>query len=243
MSKTVHALWIGSKTLNNLELLTINSFISQGANFNLWTYEPLANVPRKVIVRDGNEMLNASMIFRYPSEMYLNIGNNSLVGFSELFRYKVLYELGGWWSDMDITCLKPLEEYKEEYYFRFHGILSVVGNIMKVPPKSELMKNCFDKAILEVNEKQKDWHHAIRILCYYIENLGLSKYIKYDTCNLDDPYVFYRNFLHREGSLDEIPSTWLFIHWMNSLNPKCEKNSILDLLYNKYNKKNILAMI
>ena len=37
MSKTVHALWIGSKTLNNLELLTINSFISQGANFNLWT--------------------------------------------------------------------------------------------------------------------------------------------------------------------------------------------------------------
>lgn len=231
---TVHALWIGSDRLENLEKLTIKSFIKNGAEFNLWVYDSIKDVPLGVKVRDGREILPESMIFRYPPVMYLNLGANSLVGFSELFRYKVLYELGGWWSDMDVTCLKPLSSHTTEYYFRFHGVLSVVGNIMKAPPKSELMKLCFEKAVKEVNDKQKDWHHAIRILCYYIENLGLSKFVRYDTCNLDSAFPFYRDFLGREGSLSDIPSEWDFIHWMHSLNPKCVQNSILDQLYNKY---------
>lgn len=231
---TVHSLWIGSDKLDKLEKLTIESFLENGAEFNLWCYEKIKKVPSGVRIRDGREILPENMIFRYPSVMYLNQGANSLVGFSELFRYKVLYELGGWWSDMDVTCLKPLSDHTTEYYFRFHGILSVVGNIMKVPPKSELMKLCFDKAKIEVNNKQKDWHHAIRILCYYIENLGLSNFIRYDTCNLDCKIPFYREFVDKEGKLSDIPNEWHFIHWMNSLNPKCVKNSILDLMFEKY---------
>lgn len=230
----VHALWIGRTELGPLEILTIKSFQRHGAAFNLWTFGPIKNIPFGTTVRDGNEILPESRIFRYPPVMYMNHGANSLVGFSELFRYKVLYEHGGWWSDMDVTCLKPLSIHTTDYYFRFHGVLSVVGNIMKCPPRSELMRLCFERSDQEINETTKDWHQAIRILCYYIEFLGLSQYIRYDTCNLDIAHDFYRDYLDRPGSLDQIPEGYDFLHWMNSMNPRCAQGSVLDLLFKKY---------
>src|SRR5574343_376774 len=133
----VNGLWLGSNKLSHLELLTLNSF-SKYCEFHLWHYEPISGkIPRKVVLRNGEEILPKERIFRYPEKMMLGFGGNSYVGFSEIFRYKVLYELGGWWSDMDVTLLKPLEEITDDYFFRNHGVLSVVGNIMKAPPKSE----------------------------------------------------------------------------------------------------------
>jgi hypothetical protein len=231
----VNALWLGQKTLGTLELMTIHSFTSYGAEFHLWHYEPLnAEWPKGLVLRDGNEILPKEKIFRYPHNMILGFGHGSYVGFSEIFRYKVLYEKGGWWSDMDVTCLKPLDEITDDYWFRFHAVLSVVGNIMKVPPKSELMRHCYDRAVVEVNSEQRDWHHAIRILCYYIEFFGLSKYIHYDACNLDR-LDFVNPYIYQVKPLSDLPSTWRFVHWMNSVIGKnFESGSIMEQLYNQY---------
>lgn len=234
MPENIHGLWLGGK-LGHLELLTLKSFVKFGHTFNLWTYTPVGSVPPNVVVRDGNEILPSTMIFRYPAEMLLGFGGNSYVGFSELFRYKVLYEKGGWWSDMDVTCLKSLDEVTDEYFFRTHGVLSVVGNIMKCPPKSELMKLCFDRAVIEVNDKQNDWHHAIRILCYYIEFLGLSKFIHGDACNLDRLDKMHP-FIKEAGNMNLIPNTWRFIHWMNSVVQKNSyaNGSVFEQLLNEH---------
>lgn len=234
----VHSLWIGEKKLDCFKLLTLKSFTSMGAEFNLWTYEKIETKNIKnLIIRDANEIIDRKKIFKYPKQMLLGFGENSYVGFSELFRYKVLYELGGWWSDMDVVCLKPLDEVKTDYWFRFHGVLSVVGNIMKCPPKSELMSLCYDRAVKEVNAEQDDWHHAIRILCYYIEYLGLSKFIQKNECNLDRLDQVLK--LINENN-HTIPDGWRFIHWMNSVISKSYvKDSVMDRLYNQYkiNKK------
>lgn len=231
----VNALWLGNKKLSPLEMLTLKSFTHFGNEFHLWHYEPIqANLPEGVVLRDGNEILAKERIFRYPERMMLGFGQNSYVGFSEIFRYKVLHDVGGWWSDMDVTLLKPLTDVEDEYYFRNHGVLSVVGNIMKVPKGSELMGICYERACVEVNEKQDDWHHAIRILCYHIENLGLNKYIHRHECNLDRidfilPYIF------EQKSIDEVPRNWRFIHWMNSVIPKNYRaGSIMEQFMNKY---------
>jgi mannosyltransferase OCH1-like enzyme len=69
---------------------------------------------KNVIVKNANKIIEKEKIFKYPNKIILGFGENSYVGFSELFRYKVLYELGGWWSDMDVVCLKPLEEITDE---------------------------------------------------------------------------------------------------------------------------------
>jgi hypothetical protein len=231
----VNALWLGSKSLNPLAMLTLNSFTSHGVEFHLWKYESLkGSLPKGVIVRDGNEILPASRIFRYPEKMLLGFGGGSYVGFSEIFRYKLLYDIGGWWSDMDVTLLSPLDNVVEDYWFRLHGVLSVVGNIMKVPPRSELMRICYERASVEVNEYQDDWHHAIRILAYNIENLHLTHCIHKDVCNLDrlDRIL---PFVEQEGKLDLIPSHWRFLHWMNSVTPKnYKKDSVLEKLLIKY---------
>jgi hypothetical protein len=240
--QTVHSLWIGENQLDAFQLLTLKSFSEMGAEFNLWTYDDIKikNI-KNVLVKNANEIIEKEKIFKYPSKMLLGFGQNSYVGFSELFRYKVLYELGGWWSDMDVVCLKPLEETTDEYWFRFHGILSVVGNIMKCPPKSELMRLCYDRAIKEVNSEQDDWHHAIRILCFYIEYLDLEKFIHKYECNLDrvEPV---RKLL--DDTSFRIPEDWKFIHWMNSVIDKnYVKNSVLDVLYKRHNIKTFKSFI
>ncbi len=223
--------------------MTINSFIKNDAEFHLWTYEPIASkVPSKAVVRDGNEILSKDKMFRYPEKMMLGFGGNSYVGFSEIFRYKVLHDKGGWWSDMDVTCLKPLSLVEDEYYFRFHGVLSIVGNIMKVPPQSELMKTCFEEAAQKVTAETTDWHLAIRILCYHAERLGLDKYIHHNECNLDRLDMM-EPFLRQAKPLSFIPEQWRFMHWMNSVFGRHYiKGSIYDQLLYKYGTPRITAL-
>lgn len=216
MFEVVNGLWLG-RDLGVMEELTLRSFTHFSHEFHLWHYTPLQGIkiPKGVVLRDGNEILPESRIFKYPQNMMLGFGGGSYVGFSEIFRYKVLYELGGWWSDLDITCLKNLEEVEDDYFFRNHGVLSVVGNIMKVPAKSELMLKCYERAEREVNEHQTDWHHAIRILCFNIEFLGLSRYIHLDACNLDRHDTIWE-LMKKPNSLKLLPRTWRFVHWTNS---------------------------
>lgn len=231
MAEVVHALWVGENKMGPLEMLTMNSFVRHGCEFNLWHYCPIiSKIPDGVVLRDGRDVVPEKDIFCYPKNMMLGFGGGSHVGFSEIFRYKVLYDHGGWWSDMDVTCLKPLSLIDSEYFFRNHGVLSVVGNIMKAPKGSELMRLCHERALVEVNSRQTDWHHAIRILCYYIEFLGLSGHIRTDACNLDrQDYVW--PLAHECGTLSQIPSSWRFIHWMNSVfNKAYKKDSVFDRL-------------
>lgn len=227
----VHGLWIGNPNLGPMEKLTLKSFLDMGADFNLWHYGPIRNVPSGVTLKDARGMIPEDKIFRYPNDMILGFGGGSYAGFSDVFRYKVLYELGGWWTDLDVACLRPLDEVQDPYWFRFHGVLSVVGNIMKVPPKSDLMAKSFERAFAEHNAQQRDWHHAIRILCFYIELYKLSQHIHFDECNLDRldrvcPFI-------QEN--EDCPKNWRFIHWMNSVAPKnCVKGSVMERLYEKY---------
>lgn len=239
MTKTiVNGFWIGDFLLDEIQMLTFKSFINMGAEFHLWNYGDIKKrLPKGVVLRDANEILDKELVFKYPNNMYMKFGNNSYVGFSELFRYKLLHDIGGWWSDLDITCLKPIEETTDAYWFRFHGVLSVVANIIKCPPKSDLMKLCFNKAVKEVNSSQRDWHHAIRILGYYIEFLNLTNYIKFDECNLDRLDLTTPLFLEKETP-NTLPSNWRFIHWMNTVNSKkYVENSVMDRLLIENNIK------
>lgn len=205
----VNALWIGKK-LSKLELLTIHSFINKGHIFILWAYDTIETpLPKGVICKDANVILPKDKIFRYKYRNQFGHGKGSLGGFSDIFRYKLLYEQGGWWTDMDITCLKPLN-FCEPYVFRTHQILLVVGNLMKCPPKSELMLNCYNKAVEQINEDNTDWHKPIQILCDEIELLNLKNYIK-DFTNPDSWQLIRKMVTQTYPILD----SWYAIHWVN----------------------------
>lgn len=208
-NKIVNGLWIG-KSLSKLEMLTINSFVNNGHIFYLWVYNHLnIEFPDNVIIKDANEIIPENKIFRYNYTNQFGHGKGSLGGFSDIFRYKLLYEHGGWWTDMDVTCLKPLN-FKEEYVFRTHHELNVVGNIMKCPKNSVLMKNCYEKAIKEINAENKDWHKPIKILVNEIQFQHLDNYI-FEISN-QDSWAIVRKLLTSNKTL---PDNWYVIHWVN----------------------------
>lgn len=231
----VHGLWINGQ-LSALELLTIQSFLDNGFSFQLWTYESeIINAPTNTIIRNANEILSFEQVFQYNSINIHGHGKGSFAGFSDIFRYKLLYEHGGIWTDMDITCLQPFK-IEEEYFFRYHHKSGAVGNFMKCPKGSELMKWCFEEAIQKVNVHNTDWMLPIKILNDGILKFGLTTYTK--KISNDDSFPEVAKLL---SSNQKIPNDWKIIHWMNEefrrLNIAkdiCLANSTLTMLYNKH---------
>lgn len=210
--KNVHGLWIGN-LLTNFELLTIFSFIEKGYTFHLWVYMPLQNkLPESVIICDANTIIPENKIFRYKEKSQFGTGKGSVAGFSDIFRYKLLYDVGGWWVDMDVTCLKPFDS-DAPYFFRGHHSLPVVGSVMKVPKASDLMLKCYTQAIASVDSSNKDWHKPVEILVNNIRELKLEEYIITDISN-KDIFSEIEIFLFTNTA---IPDNWYFIHWCNEV--------------------------
>lgn len=103
LQRTVQGLWIGSK-LSQIELACISSFLSNGHAFHLYAYQQFDHLPNGCTWKDANEIIPEQDIFTYEK----GPGKGSYAAFANLFRYKLLFERGGWWSDMDVICIKPL---------------------------------------------------------------------------------------------------------------------------------------
>ena len=208
----VNGLWIGNH-LSLLELLTLQSFTDHGMTFRLWVYDELDNDLSGI---EGLELCDATRIipredvFQYRNANTFGHGKGSYAGFSDIFRYKLLFEYGGWWVDMDICCLQPFD-FDAPYVFRAHHELAMVGNVMKVPKGSELMKRCFDEAVREVDAENTDWHKPIEILNRNVFDLGLESYIR-DDMSYPDRWDILSRLIRRRRP---VPSSLVFIHWMN----------------------------
>lgn len=231
MTTDFHSLWIGKK-LRETELLTLHSFAEKGHFINLWVYDNVSNVPEGIMLKDANRIIHESKVFKYSEKGKIDWGKGSYAGFSDVFRYKLLYETGGWWVDTDVTCLKKFE-IKEDYFFRNHWLFPVVGNVMKCPKGSELMLRCYERAVIEVNENNNDWHKPIKILNEEIAKTGLMKYRKLGLFNLDMQHTI-EPYLNRNYSF---PIDWIGVHWINSAGINYKRGSAYHSLLKKYGIK------
>jgi hypothetical protein len=206
----INSLWIG-KHLSLIELLTIQSFLSNGHRFKLYVYEDLLTpLPEGCELADANEILPESAIFRYKNKSQYGQGKGSVSGFSDIFRYKMLFDKGGWWVDMDVTCLKYLD-FDEDYVFRSHHNMPAVGNIMKCPKESPAMLKSFEEASARVDANNTDWHLPINILNENIKYYNLSGFIKCYFSN-EDKWDDVRELILKNKVL---PENFYCIHWVN----------------------------
>jgi glycosyl transferase-like sugar-binding protein len=133
--RTITGLWIGSK-LSVMEYLSIASFLANGHQFHLFVYSDVKNIPAGTVVRDGEEILPASAIFRYRD-------SSSYAGFANFFRYELLWKYGGWWVDLDVICLRPFQ-FADEYVIGSEpvsdGGTHPTNAVLKTPPQSSLME-------------------------------------------------------------------------------------------------------
>ena len=161
---------------------------------------------------DANEIIPEKDVFRYKNSNQFGHGKGSVAGFSDIFRYKLLFEKGGWWVDMDVTCLKPFITEKP-YYFRAHHELKVVGNVMKCPKHSPLMNQCYEIAKASVTDQNQDWHLPIQILNEQITLLKLDEYTVSNESPPDQWHVVCRWFF----TTKPLPESFVFVHWLNEV--------------------------
>lgn len=141
----IFSLWIpdnGEKKLSELAYLSLKSFLLCDYDVILYTYEYLENVPNGICVKDANEILDSSKIFRYKG------GFKTYSGFANLFRYKRLYEYGGTWLDLDVLLIKRLSDENIIICSQTQeDIYSSPNNaILRFPAKDSLVKTMLDFA-------------------------------------------------------------------------------------------------
>lgn len=140
---SVHCLWIGDR-LSALERLALASHVRVGHDCRLWVYEPVDKVPPGIAVDDAGTILPRDRIFTYRH----GPGKGSVAAFANLFRYKLLCRLGGWWCDTDVVCLKRFD-FPGDYVFaseRTPQGVQVNNCVIKAPQDSPVLRYCLEVA-------------------------------------------------------------------------------------------------
>lgn len=126
----------------------------------VWTYEPVANLPRGVVVRSAGDLLPASRIWHYP--------NGHPGGFANEFRYHLLWTFGGWWLDTDCELLRPLDGLPDCVIAK---IISLSQNwAMRFPVGHD-----FIRELIEVSDRMPKPTKFADTGTWLMEKLGVSK--------------------------------------------------------------------
>jgi hypothetical protein len=132
----VNCFWHG-RSLPTLCLLCLKSFVDHGFRLNLFGYERIT-APAGVTLCDAEDILPKSRIFTYQT----GPGAGSPSAFSNLFRYKLLLDRGGWWVDTDTLCLGvPLPS--RDVAFAWEDKHKLGNAVLKLPANHELAKSLY----------------------------------------------------------------------------------------------------
>jgi Alpha 1,4-glycosyltransferase conserved region/Glycosyltransferase sugar-binding region containing DXD motif len=140
MSTIVQSLWIGSQ-LSPVQLLSISSFVALGHRYHLYAYEHIADIPKGTTLCDASKILPTEYVFRHQD----GFGKGSYAAFSDHFRYKLIFEKGGWWVDTDVVCLRPFDfadgfvfatEHEDDY------TTLTASCVFRSPARSEYLDYC-----------------------------------------------------------------------------------------------------
>jgi hypothetical protein len=154
--EVVQALWVGSR-LSSMEQLSICSFLRHGHPVHLYAFSPIENVPEGTIVRSAAEILPESEVFIYRR----GPGKGSKAAFSDPFRYRLLLERGGWWTDLDMVCVRPLE-FNDEHVYGCErtrdGAAAVNVALFRAPAGSPIVRRC-DERVRQIDKSTAKWGH------------------------------------------------------------------------------------
>lgn len=174
----IQSLWIGEK-LSNMEQLCITSFLKNGHSFHLYVYGNVNNVPEGTILKDASEIISRDRIFKYKDR-------DTHAGFANLFRYKLLFEKGGYWVDTDVVSLRPFEN-QTNYVFaktkrrKFFGNLNqtfrIQNCIIKAPPGSEIMKYCYETSQIKNPQELRFGETGPLLLRAAVKKFNLDNFV------------------------------------------------------------------
>jgi hypothetical protein len=174
-NEIIQMLWIG-KHLSLMEQLSIKSFLANGHTVHLYAYSKINGIPPGALIKEAREILPEKAIFRYRRKF----GRGSYAGFANLFRYKLLLEKGGIWSDSDMVCLKPLD-FDAEYVFASEDIRGggskICVALIKVPCGCRFIKKAYEEAS-KIDPRRMRWNQSgSELLSLLVDEFRLRPYL------------------------------------------------------------------
>ena len=157
LMERLNSLWFEGP-LGYMELLSIASARAFGHPVTLFSYRPetLTGVPKGVEVRDARDVMDDERRVRLFDGRYKALG-------SDFFRYELFAKSMGYWIDLDVVLLRPLD-FDSDHVFGWEHGSSINGAVLKLPPTSPMLREL--RAVPE-----KNWRPPFfgprRTLLYY----------------------------------------------------------------------------
>ncbi len=232
-NKTVRSFWTGNQ-LTNLEKLSISSYIHNGHEIEVFTYNRNLDFPTGTIARDANEIIPESKIFVDSRGGYAS--------FSDWFRFKMIFELGGWWTDLDSVCLKHLD-IASEYCFALQDerAISIQCANFKAPKGAEFLEDCLDTIDSLIKKKEFIWgNFGIDLLWRVVSNYDYKPYLLSSEYFYPVKYMDVKDLISKK-SIALSPETYT-VHFWNEMwrienldkNGKYPETSLFETLKTRY---------
>jgi hypothetical protein len=203
----IQGLWIGP-VLSTLERLSIASFLANGHAFHLYAYDEIEGLPKGASLVPADAILPRSRIFRYKE-------SGSYAGFANLFRYKLLLDKGGWWTDLDTVCLRRFD-FPEEYVFSSEvdrGVEVVDAAAIKAPAGSALAEYAFQVSGSKDPERLGWGETGPRLLGQAVERFHLQPYVQPSATFCPIPWPDWDAALRPGGDSRIVPETFAVHLW------------------------------
>ena len=221
-----------------MEILCINSYLANGHEFHLYVYQDFPDIPKGAVIKDANRII--------PEKEVILDRFGSYAHFADRFRFKLLYESGGWWADMDTVCLKPFD-FDEDFVFSSEisdynrRRYSVNNTFIKSKPGVKFLKDCLDFITARGYEHIHWGEFGVNLFSRMIFRNNLEQYIKQPECFCP---VTYYDFDSITGETPfHFPENSYALHWWNDVwrrkgidkNAKFPENSLYEVMKRKYN--------
>jgi Glycosyltransferase sugar-binding region containing DXD motif/Alpha 1,4-glycosyltransferase conserved region len=211
----IQSLWIGT-SLSTLEKLSIQSFMDHGHAFHLYAYQNLPDRPAGAVLRDANDILPSSQIFQYRDR-------KSFAAFSNVFRYKLLLERGGWWADTDVVCLRPLDLADEHVFVSetvewrgATGPQTVVAScLIKAPSGSPAMALALSRCLAKDRATLRWGEIGPRLVGEAVEANGLQRFVRPPAAFCPIGYGAWRQLI--DATPPSLPSEAYAVHFWNEM--------------------------
>jgi len=195
-----------------MERLSIASFLANGHSYHLYVYDDVKHVPTGATLKDANEVLPASMIFKYKDA-------DSYAGFSNYFRYKLLVDRGGWWVDSDVVCLRAFN-FDEEYVFASEVSSSeaevTTSAVIKAPAGSSVIKFAWETCVSKDSQNIQWGETGPRLIHEAVMRFRLERFRKPYTTFCPVTHPRWRSVL--DAKMDAaLPSDACTVHLWNEL--------------------------
>ena len=236
----IQSLWIG-KSFSVMEKLCVSSFMKNGDEFHLYTYDDIENLPENVILHNADKIISSDKIFKYKK-------HNSYAGFANLFRYKLLLEKGNYWVDTDVISLKKFD-HDDDYLFAnartprrilFYGN-TVCNCVMKAPKDSEIMQYCYDESRKKDSAEISWGETGPELLTKATKIYGLKKFVSPSSAFCPINWFEWEKIIKGHPKTSVLNDSFAIHLWnemwrRSKINKSGEfpENSIYEKLKNKY---------